>query len=134
MFTIARAALEYMQPGSSIINTGSINAYQPSDHILDYAVTKAAIVAYTKGLSQMLMDKGIRVNCVAPGPVWTPLIVQSFEGKHISQFGQNKEKYPIGRAAQPAELAPAYVFLASPSDASFVSGETLSVTGGAFTA
>lgn len=134
MFNIVRAAQDYMKPGSAIINTGSINAYQPSDHILDYAVTKGAIVSFTQGLAQMLMDKGIRVNCVAPGPVWTPLIVQSFEDKQIRKFGQNEEKYPIGRAAQPAELAPAYVFLAAGCDSSFISGETLTVTGGAYTA
>jgi hypothetical protein len=126
MFHIARAALARMKPGSSIINTASIQAYQPTAAILDYATTKAAIVAFTKGLAQETIEDGVRVNCVAPGPVWTPLIAQSFEGDKLKNFGKDS---PMGRPAQPRELAPAYVFLAS-SESNYVNGEVLGVTGG----
>jgi NAD(P)-dependent dehydrogenase (short-subunit alcohol dehydrogenase family) len=127
MFYIVRAALPHMPKGGSIINTGSIQAYQPSAPILDYATTKGAIVAFTKGLAPDLVKQhGVRVNCVAPGPVWTPLIPQSFEGEKLENFGKQS---PMGRPAQPVELAPAYVFLAS-DDASYVNGEVLGVTGG----
>jgi NAD(P)-dependent dehydrogenase (short-subunit alcohol dehydrogenase family) len=126
MFHIVREALEHMPPGATIINTASIQAYKPSAAILDYAVTKAAIVAFTKGLAPSAIEQGIRVNCVAPGPVWTPLIAQSFEGKKLKEFGK---KSPMKRPAQPAELAPAYVFLAS-AESSYVNGEILGVTGG----
>jgi NAD(P)-dependent dehydrogenase (short-subunit alcohol dehydrogenase family) len=127
MFNVTREALEHMEPGGSIVNTASIQAYHPKAAILDYAVTKAAIVAFTKGLAPEAIEQGVRINCVAPGPVWTPLIAQSFEGKKLEEFGKNS---PTGRPAQPAELAPAYVFLAS-AEASFVNGEVLGVTGGA---
>jgi NAD(P)-dependent dehydrogenase (short-subunit alcohol dehydrogenase family) len=126
MFHLARAALKYLPEGGAIINTASIQAYQPSPAILDYAATKGAIVAFTKGLAQELAKRGIRVNCVAPGPVWTPLVVQSFDDEKLRQFGENT---PLGRPAQPAELAPAYVFLAT-TDSSYVTGEVLGVTGG----
>jgi NAD(P)-dependent dehydrogenase (short-subunit alcohol dehydrogenase family) len=126
MFFTAREALKHMKAGAAIVNTGSIQAYQPSAAILDYATTKAAIVAFTKGLAQETIADGIRVNCVAPGPVWTPLIAQSFEGEKLENFG--KESL-MKRPAQPAELAPAYVFLAS-AEASYVNGEVLGVTGG----
>lgn len=126
MFHLVRFALPHLQPGSSIINVASIQAYQPSPPILDYAATKGAIVTFTKGLAEELIDKGIRVNAVAPGPVWTPLIVQSFEQEHSAHFG---ESAPMKRPAQPAELAPAFVFLAS-DDARYVNGEILGVTGG----
>src|SRR6185312_3210414 len=127
MFYTVKAALEYMPRGGSIINTASIQAYNPSAPILDYATTKGAIVAFTKGLAQELVgQRGIRVNCVAPGPVWTPLIPQSFEGEKLKNFGKQS---PTGRPAQPSELAPAYVFLAS-SGASYINGEVLGVTGG----
>jgi NAD(P)-dependent dehydrogenase (short-subunit alcohol dehydrogenase family) len=127
MFYIVRAALEHLQSGGAIINTASIQAYKPSAAILDYATTKGAIVAFTKGLAQELIStKGVRVNCVAPGPVWTPLIAQSYEGEKLENFGKQS---PTGRPAQPAELAPAYVFLAS-QDASYVNGEVIGVTGG----
>src|SRR6476646_10151427 len=98
-----------MKPGCTIINTASIQAYQPSAEILDYASTKGAIVTFTKGLAQSLIERGIRVNAVAPGPVWTPLIPQSFSREHLKKFGESN---PTGRPAQPAELAPSYVFLA----------------------
>jgi hypothetical protein len=127
MFHILRRAMREMKPGGAIINTGSIQAYQPKASILDYATTKAAIVGFTKGLALEAIERGIRVNCVAPGPVWTPLIAQSYEGEKLEKFG---EQSPTKRPAQPAELAPAYVFLAS-TDSSFVNGEVLGVTGGA---
>lgn len=126
MFHLVRHSLAYMHPGGVIINTASIQAYQPSGSILDYAVTKGAIVTFTKGLSQLLIQRGIRVNCVAPGPVWTPLIVQSFDASKVAKFGENT---PIGRPAQPAELAPAFVFLAC-DESSYIHGEILGVTGG----
>jgi len=125
-FEITKAALNHLQRGSSIITTGSIQAYRPSHGILDYASTKAAIVGFTKGLSQELMPKGIRVNCVAPGPIWTPLVAASFPDEKLKQFGGS---YPAGRPGQPAELAGAYVYLASQA-ASYVNSEVLGVTGG----
>jgi NAD(P)-dependent dehydrogenase (short-subunit alcohol dehydrogenase family) len=127
MFYIVRAALPHMPKGAAIINTASIQAYQPSAAILDYATTKAAIVAFTKGLApELVKEKGVRVNCVAPGPVWTPLIPQSYEGEKLANFGKQS---PMQRPAQPAELAPAYVFLAS-GESGYVNGEVLGVTGG----
>jgi NAD(P)-dependent dehydrogenase (short-subunit alcohol dehydrogenase family) len=126
MFSLVRSALPHMQAGAVVINTASIQAYQPSPDILDYAATKGAIVAFTKGLATSLIARGIRVNAVAPGPVWTPLIAQSYDEKHIQHFGENS---PMGRPAQPAELAPAYVFLAS-DESRYVCGEILGVTGG----
>jgi NAD(P)-dependent dehydrogenase (short-subunit alcohol dehydrogenase family) len=126
MFHLVRHALPHMAEGSAIINVASIQAYNPSPAILDYASTKGAIVTFTKGLAQSLSERGIRVNCVAPGPVWTPLVVQSFPAEKNATFGQDS---PMGRPAQPAELAPAFVFLAS-NEASYVSGEVLGVTGG----
>ncbi len=126
MFHLTKFALPHLQEGASIINTASIQAYQPSAPILDYAATKGAIVTFTKGLAQQLIDKGIRVNSVAPGPVWTPLIPQSFDAEKVSKFGASS---PMGRPAQPAELAPPYVFLAS-DESRFVNGDILGVTGG----
>jgi NAD(P)-dependent dehydrogenase (short-subunit alcohol dehydrogenase family) len=126
MFNLVRHALPHMKEGSTIINTASIQAYQPSAAILDYAATKGAIVTFTKGLSESLLSRGIRVNCVAPGPVWTPLVVSSFDAESNAKFGQNSQ---MERPAQPAELAPAFVFLAC-DESRYVSGEVLGVTGG----
>jgi NAD(P)-dependent dehydrogenase (short-subunit alcohol dehydrogenase family) len=126
MFHLVRHALPHLREGASIINTASIQAYQPSPPILDYATTKGAIVTFTKGLAQELIARGIRVNCVAPGPVWTPLVVQSFDAQKNARFGKDA---PMQRPAQPAELAPAYVFLAS-DEARYINGEVLGVTGG----
>ena len=126
MFHLVRRALPHMKEGATIINTASIQAYQPSAAILDYATTKGAIVTFTKGLAEEVIKKGIRANVVAPGPVWTPLIVQSLDKEKIEKFGKDS---PMKRPAQPAELAPAFVFLAS-NESSYVNGEVLGVTGG----
>jgi len=126
MFWLSKAAVPHMTPGSTIINTASIQAYQPSSPLLDYATTKAGIVAFTKALAEDLADKGIRVNAVAPGPIWTPLIPATMPEDQVESFGADT---PMGRAGQPVELAPAYVFFAS-QESSYVSGEVLGVTGG----
>ena len=126
MFWLCKKALPHMRAGGSIINTSSIQASQPSPELLDYATTKAGIVNFTKGLSQMLAGKGIRVNSVAPGPIWTPLIPATMPEDNVGSFGQQT---PLGRAGQPAEVAPAYVFFAS-QESSYVTGEVLAVTGG----
>ncbi len=127
MFYLCKAAIPHMGPGSCIINTCSIEAYQPTPMLLDYSSTKGAIITFTKSLAQELISQGIRANSVAPGPVWTPLIPATLPPQQVSQFGQAES--PMGRPAQPAELAPAYVFLAS-QESSYVNGETLGVTGG----
>jgi NAD(P)-dependent dehydrogenase (short-subunit alcohol dehydrogenase family) len=126
MFWLCKKALPHMPAGGSIINTSSIQASQPSPELLDYATTKAGIVNFTKGLSQLVVEKGIRVNSVAPGPIWTPLIPATMPEEKVGSFG---EQTPMGRAGQPAELAPAYVFFAS-QESSYVTGEVLAVTGG----
>ena len=128
MFHTCRAALEHMQPGAAIINTASIQAYQPDPMLLAYAATKAAIVNFTKGLAQETIERGIRVNAVAPGPIWTPLIPATMPEEKVEGFGD--EESPTQRAGQPAELAPVYVFLAS-QESSYVNGEVIGVTGGA---
>jgi NAD(P)-dependent dehydrogenase (short-subunit alcohol dehydrogenase family) len=126
LFT-ARAAVPHLEPGASIIVTSSIQAFNPSPSLVDYAMTKAAQVAFVKALAEELGPKGIRVNAVAPGPIWTPLIpATGWDAERLASFGQDT---PLGRAGQPAELAGAYVYLAS-EDASFVSGAVLPVTGG----
>ncbi|KHL02555.1 SDR family oxidoreductase [Sinomonas humi] len=125
-FWILRAALPHLQPGASIIITSSIQAAQPSPSLFDYAMTKAAQVALVKALAPELGEKGIRINAVAPGPVWTPLIPSTGWPGHVPEFGKDS---PLGRPAQPAELAPAYVLLAS-DEASYISGAVVPVTGG----
>jgi len=127
MFWLCKAAVAHMPAGSSIINTSSIQGFQPSAPLLDYATSKGAIVTFTKALAADLVGKGIRVNSVAPGPVWTPLIPATMPADKVDSFGQ--EESPMGRAAQPAELAPSYVFFAS-QESSYITGEVLGVTGG----
>jgi NAD(P)-dependent dehydrogenase (short-subunit alcohol dehydrogenase family) len=130
-FRMAKAALPHLKEGSAIINTSSITGLEGNKQLLDYSSTKGAINAFTKSLAQQLVDRGIRVNCVAPGPVWTPLNVADKEPEKVGEHGQDT---PMGRAAQPEELAPAYVFFASEADSSYITGEVLSVLGGETTA
>lgn len=129
MFYFVKAVQKDLKPGSSIINTASVTAYQGETDLLDYSASKGAVVSFTRALSQSLIPRGIRVNAVAPGPIWTPLIVSSFSAQKVSQFGSD---VPMGRAGQPYELAPAYVYLAS-QDSSYVTGQVLHVNGGTIT-
>jgi NAD(P)-dependent dehydrogenase (short-subunit alcohol dehydrogenase family) len=126
MFWLVKAALPHMPEGGSIINVGSAQAYKPSPTLLPYSATKGAIVTFTEGLAQEVVQYGLRANVVAPGPVWTPIIPASMPGDTVSQFGQQS---PMGRPGQPAELAPAFVFLAS-QEASYLNGAVIDITGG----
>ena len=126
MFTLCKDAIPHMQPGASIINSSSVNSDNPSPNLAPYAMTKAGIANFSASLAQMLAEKGIRANSVAPGPIWTPLIPATMPEEKVESFG---EQVPIGRAGQPAELAPVYVMLAS-DEASYVSGARIAVTGG----
>ncbi|MDJ1469547.1 SDR family oxidoreductase [Cytophagaceae bacterium DM2B3-1] len=126
MFYFAKAALSLLPEDGVIINTSSVTAYKGNPTLLDYSSTKGAIVAFTRALSQNLASKGIRVNAVAPGPIWTPLIPATFEAEKVSKFGKDT---PLGRAGQPSEVAPAYVFLAS-KDSSYITGQVIHVNGG----
>jgi len=126
MFHLCQAAVPRMEEGSTIINTTSIQAAQPSPQLLHYAATKGAISTFTKGLAQEVAEQGIRVNAVAPGPIWTPLVIMSFPADKNAEFGGDT---PLGRPGQPAELAPLYVFLAT-DDSRYISGEVIGATGG----
>jgi NAD(P)-dependent dehydrogenase (short-subunit alcohol dehydrogenase family) len=126
MFTLCKDAIPHMQPGASIINSSSVNSDNPSPNLAPYAMTKAGIANFSASLAQLLADRGIRVNSVAPGPVWTPLIPATMPPEKVEGFG---EQVPMGRAGQPAELAPVYVMLAG-DEASYVSGARIAVTGG----
>jgi len=130
-FQMAKAALPHLRDGGAIINTGSITGLEGSKELLDYASTKGAIHAFTKSLAQNLVKRGIRVNCVAPGPVWTPLNPSDKKAADVAKFGSDT---PMGRPAQPEEIAPAYVYFASEADSSYVTGEILTLLGGETTA
>jgi NAD(P)-dependent dehydrogenase (short-subunit alcohol dehydrogenase family) len=126
-FYMVKSALPHLEPGSAIINTGSITGLEGSKQLLDYSATKGAIHAFTKSLAQHLVDRGIRVNCVAPGPIWTPLNVADKEAEEVAKHGADT---PMQRAGQPEEVAPAYVFFASNADSSYITGEVLTLLGG----
>jgi len=130
-FRVSKAALTHLKEGSAIVNCGSITGLEGSKHLLDYSATKGAIHAFTKSLAQNLVEKGIRVNCVAPGPVWTPLNPSDKPAKDVAEFGADT---PMKRPAQPEEIAPAFVYFASEIDSSYVTGEVLTLLGGETTA
>jgi len=125
-FYLTKEALKYLNEGDAIINTASVTAYRGSFHLIDYSSTKGAIVSFTRSTSAMLAEKGIRVNAVAPGPIWTPLIPSTFEPNEVAVFGEDT---PMKRAGQPSEVGPAYVFLAS-KDASYITGQVIHINGG----
>ena len=129
MFNITRAALPHLGDGAVVINSTSVTAYEGNPVLVDYSATKGAILAFTRALSSQLVDRGIRVNAVAPGPIWTPLIPASFDAEHVESFGQS---VPMGRPGHPEELAPSYVFLAA-RDASYITGQVIHVNGGKLT-
>jgi NAD(P)-dependent dehydrogenase (short-subunit alcohol dehydrogenase family) len=126
-FHVTKAALAHLKRGAAIINTGSVAGIRGSERLLDYSATKGAILAFTRSLAKMVLDRGIRVNCVAPGPVWTPLNPADLPAQKAAEFGAQT---PMGRPAQPEEIAPAYVYFASEADSSYVTGEVLTLLGG----